>query len=100
MFAWQRDRPCGVAKWQHLADDLTHAITTGLLSPGCRIPPEHALETAFGYSRSTVRTAIRQVRYLGLVDVRHPQGTFVVDAAQLPPALNAHHITPTRIGTR
>jgi GntR family transcriptional regulator len=62
---------------RQLADSIRDRIASGELAPGARLPSEMALEQETGLNRSTVRRAIEILRSEGLVDVRHPHGTFV-----------------------
>jgi DNA-binding GntR family transcriptional regulator len=67
------DRP----KHRQLADALRAQITEGALAPGARLPTEADLAHLNGVNRSTVRRSLEILRAEGLIDVRHPAGTFV-----------------------
>jgi GntR family transcriptional regulator len=67
------------AKSLQIANDLRQAIVTGRLSPGERVPAELQLIQQYTVSRTTVRRALADLRTEGLVEVRTPKGTFVVD---------------------
>jgi GntR family transcriptional repressor for pyruvate dehydrogenase complex len=58
---------------------LKEQLTRGAWEPGEKLPPELELCRLFGVSRVTVRAAIQQLEILGLVEVRHGDGTFVKD---------------------
>jgi GntR family transcriptional regulator len=62
---------------RQLADALRDRIAKGELAPGARLPSEMTLERTTGLNRSTVRRALEILKAEGLVDVRHPHGTFV-----------------------
>jgi DNA-binding FadR family transcriptional regulator len=47
------------------------------LAPGAAMPTEPQLMDLLGASRNTVREAIRALRALGIVEIRHGYGTFV-----------------------
>lgn len=59
--------------------ELRHEIATGVYPRGGRLPPEKELAERFGVSAPTVREAIRALSNMGLLDVRHGSGTYVVD---------------------
>lgn len=59
-------------------DQIKLLIATGELQPGHRLPSERALSELLGVSRPSVREAIRALDVLGLVEIRHGAGTFVV----------------------
>lgn len=56
---------------------LRDMISTGVLRPGDRLPPEAELATQLGASRNTVREAIRALVTARVLDVRRGDGTFV-----------------------
>lgn len=64
---------------ERIARQLTHAIHTGELSAGVRLPTEAALGEHFGVSRSVVREAISMLRNAGLVISRRGSGSFVAE---------------------
>ncbi len=63
--------------WQEVADKIQSLIISGYWKKGDRLPGEIQLAKEFGVSRSTLREAIRQLSSMGLVQVRHGEGTFV-----------------------
>jgi GntR family transcriptional repressor for pyruvate dehydrogenase complex len=52
-------------------------ISTGVLRPGDRLPPEAELAAMLGASRNTAREAIRALVTARVLDVRRGDGTFV-----------------------
>lgn len=72
-------REAGLTKRQHVVRDLRQAIATGQLGPGDKIPTEQHLCQLYGYSRVSVRSAVSELRMLGLIEIRRPHGTYVVD---------------------
>lgn len=60
-----------------LAAVLREQITSGDLAPGAKLPSEKALQQTYGLARGTVRQAVAILRAEGLVETRHPVGTFV-----------------------
>lgn len=65
-------------------DQLTTAIRTGGYPVGSKLPSERELVEMFGVSRVSVREGIRSLEAIGLVEVRHGNGCFVVDPARRP----------------
>lgn len=60
-----------------VAQQLLEAI--GELEPGARVPSERELTRDLGVGRSTVREALNGLALLGVVEIRHGQGVFVVE---------------------
>ena len=48
-------------------------------APGSKIPSERELMAALGVGRSTIREAINGLAMLGVLEIRHGQGAFVLD---------------------
>jgi GntR family transcriptional repressor for pyruvate dehydrogenase complex len=59
-------------------------IERGELRPGDRLPTERELAAQLGVSRPTVRTSLRALSTMGVVQSRQGAGTFITDG---PPAL-------------
>jgi GntR family transcriptional repressor for pyruvate dehydrogenase complex len=64
---------------EEVADRLINSILSGKFRFGERLPAERDLAHYLSVGRPTLREAIRIVSALGLVEVRHGDGTFVVD---------------------
>ena len=62
---------------QSVINVLTDAIRTKELKPGDRIPPEPELAASLGVARSSVREAIKILTYLGVLESKRSEGTFV-----------------------
>jgi GntR family transcriptional regulator len=62
---------------QRVYNLLRKRILEGPLSPGERLPTEHALAERYGVSRITVRHALRLLKEQGLVESCAGRGTFV-----------------------
>ena len=56
---------------------LRDMILAGEPPPGSRLPPEQELAAQLGISRGSMREAVRALSYLGLVNVRRGDGTYV-----------------------
>nr|NLD41299.1 GntR family transcriptional regulator [Actinomycetales bacterium] len=61
------------------AQQLRAAISAGDYAPGSRLPTEFELARTLGVSRSTIRTALRELAVLRLVRTEHGVGTFVAE---------------------
>jgi DNA-binding FadR family transcriptional regulator len=75
-------------------------IRGGRFPPGARLPAERDLATMLDASRQTVREAIYRAELVGLVEVRHGSGSFVV--SQTPqddqPLMDLIKIEAGRVG--
>ena len=61
---------------EEIADRIRQLILEGTLPPGRPLPAERVLARRFGVSRGSVRDALRTLEILGLLEMRHGQGTF------------------------
>jgi GntR family transcriptional regulator, transcriptional repressor for pyruvate dehydrogenase complex len=59
-----------------IADRLRALIVNGTLPAGRPLPGERLLAVRFGVSRGSVRDAFRMLEMIGLLEMRHGQGTF------------------------
>lgn len=59
-------------------------ISAQHLAPGDRLPGERELADALSVSRASVREALRVLHYIGVVDVRPGEGTFVATTPPTP----------------
>ena len=64
---------------QSVINCLTDAMRNKELKPGDRIPPEPELANSLGVARSSVREAIKILTYLGVLESKRSEGTFVCD---------------------
>lgn len=62
---------------QQTINFLTDAIVRRELQPGSKIPPELELSEKLGVSRNTVREAVKILVFMGVLEIRRPEGTFV-----------------------
>jgi GntR family transcriptional repressor for pyruvate dehydrogenase complex len=60
-----------------IARRLVDYLLSGGIEPGARIPSERQLAEAFGVGRSAVREAIAALSLMGLIEVRHGDGTYL-----------------------
>jgi GntR family transcriptional repressor for pyruvate dehydrogenase complex len=69
-----------------VARSLLDYLLTSELRPGDRLPSERELSDAAGVSRSVIREALKALGFLGLLDVRPGDGTYLAStqSALLP----------------
>jgi GntR family transcriptional repressor for pyruvate dehydrogenase complex len=69
-----------------IARRLVDYLLAGGIEPGARMPSERQLAEAFGVGRSAVREAIAALTLIGLIEVRHGDGTYLKrpDSTLLP----------------
>lgn len=65
-----------------VADQIRLLITRERLAEGERLPPERDLAERFGVSRPTVSQALRMLSLMGLVEIRHGSGAYVLRRPQ------------------
>ncbi|MGC0362372.1 GntR family transcriptional repressor for pyruvate dehydrogenase complex [Rhodococcus sp. 27YEA15] len=61
---------------------LQNDIISGALPRGGQLPTERELAAKFGVSTPTIRESIRALSSMGLVEVRHGSGAYVVEDSQ------------------
>jgi GntR family transcriptional repressor for pyruvate dehydrogenase complex len=59
-----------------IADRIRILIVDGTFPPGRPLPGERILAERFGVSRGSIRDAFRMLEMIGLLEMRHGQGTF------------------------
>jgi GntR family transcriptional repressor for pyruvate dehydrogenase complex len=62
----------------HVAEQIRNLIIGEDIAEGARLPPERDLAERFGASRPTVSQALRSLSLMGLVEIRHGSGAYVV----------------------
>jgi DNA-binding FadR family transcriptional regulator len=62
---------------QKVINCLTDAMVSKQLNPGDKIPPEPELAAALGVARTSVREATKILTYLGVLESKRAEGTFV-----------------------
>ncbi|MEM9630112.1 MAG: FadR/GntR family transcriptional regulator [Pseudomonadota bacterium] len=72
-----------------VANQVESLIVQGILPEGARLPSERELSERFDVSRPKVRDALKRLEDLGLLHVRHGEGTFVAQLSgqAMTPAL-------------
>jgi len=69
------------ALYEVIAERLRELIAADRLEPGDRLPSERELARQLGVSRTSVRQALAALRSLGLVEVRHGEGAYLMRTA-------------------
>ena len=73
----------GAVQRQNVSDEVANQVITSIVSGelrfGDKLPSERDLATHFGVGRPTIREALRTLSVVGLIDIRHGEGAFVVD---------------------
>jgi GntR family transcriptional repressor for pyruvate dehydrogenase complex len=81
---------------EQVAAQLAEQISKGRWQPGDRLPSEAELCTALCIGRSTLREALKSLAFVGLVQMRPGEGTYVMDGTQaLIERLNARGVLRT-----
>ena len=68
--------------YEEIAQRLRDIIASQRLAPGDRLPSERDLAVTLGVSRTSVRQALASLRSIGLVDVRHGDGAYLMRTAE------------------
>ncbi|WP_329050655.1 GntR family transcriptional regulator [Amycolatopsis sp. NBC_01488] len=71
------DTENGLAPWRQVHDQVVHAITTGALPEGARLPPIRQLARDLGLASGTVARAYRELEAAGWVATARARGTVV-----------------------
>ena len=85
-------RPARTRLYEQVAEQITAWITANCLRPGDRIPPERELASRLGVSRATLSQALVSLEVVGVVAVRHGDGTVVRSApgTRIVESIRAH----------
>src|SRR5947207_3453360 len=75
---------------EHVISHVRDLIARGHLRTGDRLPPERQLVTKLGVSRPTVRSALRALAAMGVVEARHGSGTYIPGG---PPKLDSQALS-------
>jgi len=71
------ERESPIPLYYQLRQLLAERITTGEWQPGDMLPTEEQLQEQYGLSRTTVRQALKELEYEGLITRHRGRGTFV-----------------------
>lgn len=75
--------------YEQVADQITTWITENGLRAGDRLPPERELAQRLGVSRATLSQALVALEVIGVVVVRHGDGTVLTERARTAPVIEA-----------
>lgn len=67
---------------EQVAAQIAAQIAQGVWHPGDRLPAESELCTTLRIGRSTLREALKSLAYVGMVQMRPGEGTYVLDNVQ------------------
>lgn len=67
---------------QQIINAFTDEITNGELKPGNKVPTESELAEKFGVGRNSVREAVKILVYMGVLEIRRAEGTYVCEGFQ------------------
>ena len=81
-----------------IVDTLRDMVESGKLTPGEQLPPERELAVQLGVSRTALREALHTLAALGLVEVRHGRGVFVIGNSVQAAAQRLSAMLGTQIG--
>ncbi len=73
----QRIRPQTVA--EAVIERILAEISAGQLQPEQRLPPQREIARRLGVSNSSVREALQSLQTMGVIEIRHGVGAFVLD---------------------
>jgi GntR family transcriptional repressor for pyruvate dehydrogenase complex len=74
-----------VRKSDEVYEQLAALIRDGRFPPGSRLPAERELAARINASRQTIREALYRAELVGLIEVRHGAGSFVVSSSAREP---------------
>jgi GntR family transcriptional repressor for pyruvate dehydrogenase complex len=60
-----------------IAEIITNLILTGELNPGDKLPTELEFTQQLGVGRNSLREAIKMLTFIGILEIRRGEGTFV-----------------------
>ncbi|HMB53761.1 MAG TPA: GntR family transcriptional regulator [Thermoanaerobaculia bacterium] len=80
------DAESPVPLYHQIAEAIRYRVATGRLAPGEGLPPVRQAAEDWGVNMHTVRQAYRRLADDGLVEIRGPLGTRVVEAPPAPEA--------------
>lgn len=68
---------------ENIIDQIKEQLLSGKLKAGDQLPPERVLAETLSVGRSSVREAIRALQYMGILEVRCGEGTFLSENISL-----------------
>lgn len=76
--------PPRAKRYIEVAQQVRHLIDQGAFVPGSKLPSERDLAQQFAVGRSSVREALTALEGMGLIEVRHGSGAWVVTPPAMP----------------
>ncbi len=73
-----RDETTGTTAGGRVAEYVLKLIEEGRLKPGDRLPPERDLADRVGVSRASLRSGLRSLQAMGVMQARQGSGTYIV----------------------
>lgn len=67
---------------QQIIDAFSEEIKNGNLKPGDKVPTEMELAERLGVGRNSVREAVKILVYMGVMEIRRAEGTFICEGFQ------------------
>lgn len=80
MIFFRLNASSGVPLYLQLMEQVKHAVETGALRAGERLPTIRALAEELVMNPNTVVRAYRELEHEGIVDLRHGLGAFISDS--------------------
>lgn len=77
-----------------VAQRVLEDLQGGQLQAGDRLPPDRVLATDLEVSRATIREALLALELLGVVEIRHGSGVYVVDPSARSQTADERWLTP------
>jgi GntR family transcriptional repressor for pyruvate dehydrogenase complex len=65
-----------------LVERFKRLISSGALTPGCRLPPERELAKTFGVNRTSLRQVLKVLEIMGVLSQRVGDGTYLNNSAE------------------
>jgi GntR family transcriptional regulator len=82
MIFFRLNASSGVPLYLQLMEQVKHAVETGALRPGDRLPAIRALAQELVMNSNTVVRAYRELEHEGIVELRHGLGAFISDSVE------------------
>jgi GntR family transcriptional repressor for pyruvate dehydrogenase complex len=65
---------------ENIVQSIRELLEMEKLIPGDRLPPERVLASYFGISSNSLREALRKLEALGVVEIRHGSGVYLLES--------------------
>lgn len=82
MMLFRLNASSGVPIYVQLMEQIKHAVETGALRPGDRLPTIRALAQELVMNWNTVVRAYRELEHEGVVELRHGLGAFISQSVE------------------